>query len=284
MADKEIDSSGISITAHYTGEVWRRYGLSVPFLGTTKGKIAFIAGQPGEWAANLLLGGNNITLLLQRHVIMDHVLERFINEEGFTQVVEIACGLSPRGTLTAQRYPHVNYIEADLPGMASHKRHLLKQAGVLSEHHRVVDIDILTESGSHTLEAVFARELDPSRKTLVITEGLINYFDLSVISGFWQRLAILLKDFPAGVYLTDLYPDFRWHRSVKLVNAFKFALSAVTRSSVNLHFTSEQSIKEGFQHLGFKQTHVHLPESYYGVLDIPIMRTPSLVRVVENRV
>jgi O-methyltransferase involved in polyketide biosynthesis len=284
MAKKEIDSTGISITAYYTGEVWRRYGLSVPFLSPTRGSFFYLANQPAEWAAKLLLGGNNITLLLQRHLILDDILERAINEEGFTQIVEIACGLSPRGTLMTRKYPHIRYIEADLPKMAAHKRYLLDKAGELSSRHTVVDVDILAQESEHSLEAMFARDLDPAQKTLVITEGLVNYFELSVIGGFWQRLADLLKGFPAGIYLSDLYPDFRWHRSVVLVNAFKSILSKVTRSHVNLHFESELAIRNGFLSLGFRETKVHLPESYYGVLDIPIMRTPSLVRVIENRV
>jgi O-methyltransferase involved in polyketide biosynthesis len=184
----------------------------------------------------------------------------------------------------ARRYSQLSYIEADLPQMAAHKRRCLQKAGELSQRHRVIDIDILTQEGDHSLEAVFARELDPTKKTLVITEGLINYFELTTISGFWQRLAQQLKRFPAGIYVSDLYPDFRWHRSVILVHAFKAALSRFTRSHVSLHFESEQAIKVGFQSLGFAKTTVHLPESYYGVLDIPIMRSPSLVRVIENRV
>lgn len=286
MAAKKVDSSGISFTAFYTGEVWRRHDLSVPFLATPQGRIFYTLGQPVETVARWLLGGNNITLLMQRHLILDHLLEKAILEEGFTQVVEIACGLSPRGTLFSKRFAGsgIRYIEADLPGMAARKRKLLADAGELNAYHQVVDLDILTEGGADSLEAVFSQALDPDKKTLVITEGLINYFDLSVIQGFWQRLATLLKRFPEGRYLTDLYMDLQWHRSVKVAKALRSALAVATRSSVNLHFHHEQALKDCFQQSGFSQTIVHLPESYYGVLDIPVMRTPSLVRVVENRV
>jgi O-methyltransferase involved in polyketide biosynthesis len=283
--DTSADSSGISFTAFYTGEVWRRHGLSVPFLASKQGRLLWLAGRPMEWAGLALLGGNNETLLLQRHHIIDHILEKAILEEGFTQIIEIACGLSPRGTIMSRRFAgsDIHYVEADLPGMAGRKRHLLEKAGELNARHRVIDIDILARGTPDALESVFARELDPKRKTLVITEGLINYFDYATIRGFWMRLSSVLKGFPAGIYVSDLYPNFQWHRSVKVANAFKSLLAVATRSSVTLHFESEQAVHEGFAEAGFASTRVHLPESYYGVLDIPVMRAPSLVRVIENR-
>ncbi|MES2918932.1 MAG: class I SAM-dependent methyltransferase [Pseudomonadota bacterium] len=279
------DSSGISFTAFYTGEVWRRHGLSVDFLAQPQGHLLYLAGRPMEMLADAVLGGGNETMLLQRHLIIDHVLERAITQEGYTQVVEIACGLSPRGTLMARRFADhdLHYIEADLPAMAARKRSLLEGAGELDAHHRVVDIDILARDVDHSLEAVFAR-LDPARKTLVITEGLVNYFDHPTITGFWTRLAGVLKGFPAGLYVTDLYPNFQWHRTVRVARAFKSALGLATRSRVTLHFGNEEAIRAGFRDAGFQQAHVHLPESYYGVLPIPVQRTPSFVRVVEGRV
>lgn len=279
------DSSGISFTAFYTGEVWRRHGLSAPFLSQPQGRALYLAGRPFELASKLVFGTNNEILLLQRHHILDHLLEKAILEEGVTQVVEIACGLSPRGTLMMQRFANrgLVYLEADLPGMAARKRELLADAGVSDHRHRVIDLDILKEGAEESLEAVFARELDPTRKTVVITEGLINYFDYDTIHGFWTRLASALKTFPLGIYLTDLYPNFRWHPGVRLANAFKEGLAVATRSRVTLHFDSEQAIVTGFGGAGFSSTRVHLPESWYGVLDIPVSRIPSLVRVVENR-
>ena len=281
----DTDSSGISFTAFYTGEVWRRHGLSTPFLASSQGRALYLAARPVEMLGRALLGTNNEILLLQRHHIIDHVLERAVLDDGFSQIVEIACGLSPRGTIMSRRFAgsDIRYIEADLPGMAARKRQLLERAGELDARHRVIAINILEHDTPDALESVFARELDPARKTLVITEGLINYFDYPTIHGFWTRLAACLKAFPAGTYVTDLYPDYRWHRGVRVARAFKSALALATRSNVTLHFRNEAAIADGFREAGFGATRVHLPESYYGVLDIPVTRTPSLVRVVECR-
>lgn len=276
------DSSGISFTAYYTGATWYQHGLSVEAFNTTQGKAFYYLGQPFEKLSHAIAGFSVQTTLLQRHHIIDYVVKKAIQEQGITQIVEIACGLSPRGVRFCQEFPNLHYIEADLPAMLAHKQRLLAKHRLLSERHRVVGINILEQNTADALPVVFAKELDSTRKTLVITEGLINYFDLATISIFWKNLAIALKQFPAGAYVTDLYPNFTWHPVTKLVNTFVHGLSFATQSSVTLHFKSQQEIESSFKQLGFAQTQVHIPEAYYDHLAIPTQRSASLVRVIEN--
>ena len=276
------DSSGISFTAYYTGEVWRQHGLSSEAFNTTQGKTLYYLGQPFEKFARAVAGFSTQTTLLQRHHMIDEVVRKAITEQGVTQIVEIACGLSPRGVRFCQEFPDLQYVEADLPAMLAHKEKLLAENGLLTANHCVVGINILEENTPDALAVVFERELDPTRKTLVITEGLINYFDYQTISIFWRNLAQVLRQFPAGGYVTDLYPNFQWHPMNRLISTFIHGLAFATKSSVTLHFKSQQAIVEGFSQLGFAKTTVHIPESYYGVLPIPTQRMASLVRVVEN--
>ena len=260
------DSSGISFTAYYTGEVWRQHGLSSDVFNTSQGKTLYYLGQPFEKIARVVAGFSTQTTLLQRHHIIDEVVRKAITEHGVTQIVEIACGLSPRGVRFCQEFPDLYYLEADLPAMLAHKERLLEAHGLLNDKHRVAGINILEKNTPDALSVVFKRELDPTRKTLVITEGLINYFDYQTISIFWQHLAQELKQFPAAAYVTDLYPNFKWHPMNRVINTFIYGLAFATQSSVTLHFNSQQNICDSFQQLGFAKTTVHIPESYYGVL------------------
>lgn len=278
------DTSSISFTAYYTGEVWRRHGLSVPALSSKQGRRLYRLGRPLELLSEWALGVSNEILLLQRHAMIDHVLTTAIEQDGVCQVLEIACGLSPRGTRFCQRYPQLRYVEADLPGMAARKRDLLAQAGELSERHRVTTVNVLDDDGPDALPAVLARELTPGKPVLVITEGLINYFAYDSIQGFWSRLAAALQPFAGSRYVTDLYPNFGWNRHARLFHAFTRVLSIATRSSVTMHFRSPTAVTEGFNAAGFRQVALHVPEAYYGVLTMPVQRVPSLVRVVEARV
>ena len=186
------DTSSISFTALYTGQVWVRNGLSEPFFQTRSGALLYGAMSPMEALGKRVLGGNIRTFLLQRHHLIDARLEALIEQHPDLQVVEIACGLSPRGCRFRQRFPSITYVEADLPDMADRKRRLLAAKGFLSATHRVAPVNILAEDGPDSVAALLDG-LDPARPVAVITEGLINYFSLDTVTPFWGRLAAGLR-------------------------------------------------------------------------------------------
>src|SRR3954451_8128447 len=147
MAGSERSSGAISPTAHYTGETWVKNGLSHPRLATWQGRF-FHATLALPNALSRSLGGPSLDgLLLARHRIIDALLDQLI-QGGVSQVVEAACGMSPRGWRFSERYGDaLTYIEADLPPMARRKREALAQMGSLGEHHRVVELDVLRDGG-----------------------------------------------------------------------------------------------------------------------------------------
>src|ERR671938_1527773 len=145
-------SDAISPTAHYTGHVWSRNGLSHPELATLEGRLMFDALAPAMVASRVLGGPTLEGLLLARHRIIDELLARAIDAGRVSQVIEIACGMSPRGWRFTTRYgDRLTYVEADLPAMAARKRRALERMGSLSERHRVVDVDALVDEGPLSL-------------------------------------------------------------------------------------------------------------------------------------
>ena len=78
--------------------------------------------------------------------------------------------------------------------MIANKRAILAELGGESPHHRTVEIDALVDSGPTSIGAICG-SLDPTRGTAIITEGLINYFDLDNVLGMWRRFAAALKPF-----------------------------------------------------------------------------------------
>ncbi len=96
-------SEAISPTAHYTGHVWTRNALSHSALGTLEGWALFGALEPAM-RLNRAFGGATLeSQLLARHRALDCLLERAIEEGGVSQVIEVACGMSPRGWRFADR-------------------------------------------------------------------------------------------------------------------------------------------------------------------------------------
>ncbi|MFD4250374.1 class I SAM-dependent methyltransferase [Amycolatopsis thermoflava] len=254
-------SETISPTAHYTGFVWVRSGLSDPAFATAEGRVLHGLLRP-LMAASGALGGPTLDgFLLARHRLIDRLLTDAVERDGITQVVEIAAGLSARGWRFTRRHPGLTYLEADLPDMAERKRRTLRGALPAGPGHRVAELDVLDETGLDRLVA----DLDPARGLVIVTEGLVNYFDEPAVRAMWARFARALGRFERGRYLSDLHlatSDFA-------VRAFVRALSAFVRGQVHLHFTGAAEAEAALLAAGFDRAVLHVPPE------------TGLVRVVE---
>ncbi|WP_111497715.1 class I SAM-dependent methyltransferase [Marinobacter bohaiensis] len=280
---RPLDSSGISFTALYTGAVWQHNGLSEDGLTPPAGHTLYNLMTPFEGLSRLVTGGNIRTFLLQRHLIIDQLIHDAIEHRGIGQVLEIACGLSPRGIRLRRRYPHLQVLETDLPAMATRKAAYLATHGFLGEHHQVRPIDIFADGGPLALERVIEDQFDAGRPLLVVTEGLTSYFSLDDISRFWRRLARCLAQRPGSAYLTETYlqPDGKLlGRGLDLLRG---ALGRMTRADVSFHFHDGASAARHLAGLGFDGVQAIDPEAYYGRLPIPESRGTPLVRVLDAR-
>ncbi len=275
------DTSSISFTAHYTGYVWHHYGLSGPAFATTRGRVFYTLLLPFESLARCVIGSDIKTTLLQRHFLIDRELETLIATHPDLQILEIACGLSPRGHRFTQKHRGIHYVEADLPGMVARKQPLLASLHSLSDAHRIVRCNILEKGSDDSLENVIAREFDPKRPLIIITEGLVNYFDLTTISAVWQRMAAALHSFPLAGYITDVYPEVQGHRFAGVIRASNKSLRVVSRSRFTLHFSSDAEAGRHFAGLGFASVTVLNPD--HEKTAAPAAQGGAIVRVISTR-
>ena len=274
-------STNVSPTAHYTGYVWTRHGLSHPAFATTEGRLLFNAARPALAVARRLGGPTLEGLLLSRHRVIDDRLAAAIESGTVTQVIEIAAGLSPRGWRFASRHgSRLRYIEADLPGMAARKRKLLAKIGSTGPGHTVVDIDAFAETGAASLAGI-AAGLDPQQGVAIITEGLINYFPTAAVTGLWSRMASVLSGFPHGLYLSDLHLAGENHGAA--ATAFTRLLSVFVRGRVHLHFANRTTAEAALLAAGFSEARLIRPADL--AEQLPECRDPAarLVRVIEAR-
>jgi O-methyltransferase involved in polyketide biosynthesis len=249
-----FSSDRIGPTAHYTGYVWARNGLSHPELETIEGRILFDSLQPAMIASRLAGGPTLEAYLLARHRAIDALLDSAIERGEVGQVVEVACGLSPRGWRFARRYgQNIVYVEADLPEMAARKRRALERMDSLGEHHRVREVDALrADDGPGTLAAI-AAELDPDRGLAIITEGLLGYISTDAVDGIWRRFARTLSRFPLGRYISDLHLGGSVTAEVRV---FRLLLSAFVRGRVYLHFSDAREAEAALASAGFASAEV----------------------------
>src|SRR5690554_183585 len=80
------DTSRISISAHYTGYVWYKNGLSDPRYVTPLGRLSNVLFSPVNGLLKVMAGAHIDTFLLQRHLMLDHLLCQLIENEGGEQV------------------------------------------------------------------------------------------------------------------------------------------------------------------------------------------------------
>jgi O-methyltransferase involved in polyketide biosynthesis len=226
----------ISPTAHYTGYVWYAHGHSHEAFATREGRLMYHALRAPNAIAERVKLPTLEGMLLARHRLIDLRLALAIETGSIGQIVEVAAGLSPRGWRFRNRYgDRITYVEADLPGMLAHKRRVLARVGGETEHHRTMEIDALIDQGPTSIAGVLAT-LDPEVGTAIITEGLVNYFDMPTLLGMWKRFASGLRRFPSNLYLSDLI--LREGNAGPFVTGFSWLLSAFVRGKVHMHFDS----------------------------------------------
>lgn len=271
-------SGAVSPTAHYTGETWVRNGLSHPQLATWQGRVLH-RGLVLPLAASKTLGGPTLDgLLLARHRIIDSILGDLIRG-GISQVVEVACGMSPRGwRLTEQFGERLTYVEADLPGMAKRKRDALARMESLTDRHRVVGLDVLQEGGPDSLEALL-ETLDPAEGLVIVTEGLLSYLDDETVDALWARLATALGRFDKGVYLSDL----RFARQDRGLpeRTFDIILGAFVRAKVHAYRGDEAAAEAALRSAGFEEAKLHRGDEHPAAADARSDPGAGVVCVVE---
>jgi len=272
------ESGAISPTAHYTGETWVRNGLSHPQLATWQGRMLH-RGFALPLAASRTLGGPTLDgLLLARHRIIDSILDDLIRG-GVSQVIEVACGMSPRGwRFTEQFGERLTYVEADLPGMAQRKRDALARMESLTDRHRVADLDVLQEGGPGSLEAL-VQTLDPAEGLVIVTEGLLTYLDDGTVDALWTRLATALRRFDKGVYLSDL--RFAKQDRGLPERAFDVILGAFVRGKVHPYRGDEATAEAALRSAGFEEARLHRGDKHPAAADIRSDLGAGVVCIVE---
>lgn len=276
------DNRRITPTAHYTGFVWYRNGLSHPAFKSRRGWLLYSALQPVNAASGVAGGPVLEDLLVARHRVIDHLLTRAIESGRVSQVVELGAGLSPRGWRFAERYAArgLRYIEGDLPAVTERKRQLVQRAGLQQGNHRVIDVDAAAEHGVRSLGDVCKRHLDPELGTAIITEGLLSCLAPWAARSLFARIGATLGRYPAGLFLSDLLlrdelgamPGARLMRTV---------LQLVGRGPVHMHFAGTQEASEVLHGAGFDRVLLHRASDFAENLVLEDERRTACVRVVE---
>ncbi|HZP12949.1 MAG TPA: class I SAM-dependent methyltransferase [Nevskiaceae bacterium] len=276
------ESENVSPTAYATGAFWYRHGLSHKGLLLPQSARAGRSFSVLRGLVRLFGGGSFTALMLARHKGIDAVLARAIDAGKVGQVVELAAGLSPRGWRFTQKYgDRIEYVETDLPKMVALKERLLAKSKLHGPRHRVVAVNALSDSGPDSLAAL-AATLDPGKGLAIVTEGLMSYLDPDAARGVWQRIAEVLKRFPHGVYLSDMYLRRDRHGLGALL--FRAAIQRAVRGRMFVHFETPDEAVAKLTAAGFASVTLHEPRTIPETRELGETRGGDRVRVLEATV
>jgi methyltransferase (TIGR00027 family) len=151
-----------------------------------------LAGERGEQIVRGMPKGAAFSWsMVVRTVVLDEFIMRAVERDGADTVLNLAAGLDAR-PYRLKLPPALKWIEVDLPEILDYKTETLAGERAVCEHE-VVKLDL---SDREARRELFARVGAQSKRTLVITEGLLVYLTPEAV----------------GALADDLHaqPSFRW--------------------------------------------------------------------------
>ncbi len=110
--------------------------------------------------------------IVVRTQVLDELILKAVEEEGFDTVLNLAAGLDTRPYRLALP-PTVRWVEVDLPDMIDYKRAILKEAKCFCR----LEWHALDLADGEARRALFTKVGAAADKVLVLTEGLLVYLD-----------------------------------------------------------------------------------------------------------
>lgn len=194
----DTDKNNIPVSAMYTSATWSWGKLPCAELVLPEGAKLLFRVVNAYMRFYRWLNPQKFSLqhtLLHRHTAINQLLKN----AGCAQVIEIAAGFSPRGSMVSAD-PAIQYFEVDMPEVVAHKR---AQLQTTSEGAKVLARD------NFSLRAGDVTELDflqfPQQRSFVITEGLMMYFKRDEQLRIWRNIAQHIARC-GGEYVFDYIP------------------------------------------------------------------------------
>ena len=273
-AASEWDS--ISITAHYTAQVWARLHLPWAWrFDTRTGRIFYAAAAPLMGLAARAGLTTPHEFLVQRHRIIDALMER----RAPAQLLDLAGGLSPRCLAFAHKHGRPG-IDVDLERMIQLKAALAGPAGLPSTYRQAPLDLIASQDYAADLGAALAR-VNP---TVVITEGILPYFSIEQQQHVFARIAALLRCCGGGTYLTDVHHQRETDRLGRFATVFRWGLHLIARSPLHPMIPDEATGRLLLAQAGFDAVTVHDPRQWQQELDLPLRPLGAGLAIYEARV
>lgn len=198
MQAVDTNKDNIPVSALYTSATWHWGKLPCSDLVMPDGAKSLFRAVNIYMVLYRWLNPRKFSLqhtLLHRHT----AINRLLANAGCPQVIEIAAGFSPRGSMVSED-SSVQYVEVDLPDVVELKKKQLQNS---AEGRRVLARKNFTLQPGDVTQLDFSAFLQQS--SFVITEGLMMYFTRAQQLSIWRNIAHHIHAC-GGEYVFDYIP------------------------------------------------------------------------------
>lgn len=265
----------VAPTAHYTAQIWVRDHLPwAHVFDTPLGRAMYSATLPAFELASRAGFTTPMAFCVQRHRVIDALIDALRP----AQVVELGGGLSPRCLALAHKLG-IPAVDVDLPAMVRAKAERIGDLG--PDGYRLVAMDLLETPDYVAGLGASLRALSP---TVVVTEGVLSYFDDAQRRRVFEQVAGLLRRCGGGVYLTDVHHEEAVMRLGPVAALFRRALHRVSGTPQQAFIHDFAAGKAMLLQAGFDAVRGHLPVEYRDALALPTRNLDSGLTIYEATV
>ncbi len=196
-ARKSRDTYGLGATSGQRGaEILAGFRAEHSPSPETKALSKFAGSMVSRLIERFLMDKSVLNYTLSRPMLINKLVERVLPDPAGKVFVDIASGFAPRGWRMATRYPSLQVIEVDLPGVVEEKQKRLRSGrniGIPPNMHFMTG-----DLGVTPLTTV----MNGRKADVIVAEGLLGYLHYEAIQQFCPTVFDSLN--PGGVFISDI--------------------------------------------------------------------------------
>ena len=177
------------------------------------------------------------------------LINKLLEKQNITQVLELASGYSSRGLVYSNK--GYKYVEMDLEKVSNNKKRLIDELFNTNDNLKIVSGNALNYNDYIKCDEYF----DSDKELTIINEGLLRYLTFEEKKIVGENIYRLLEKH-GGVWITsDVTPKRFIEKQDPTIN--KDINNITSRNDINDRFEDENHIRSFYKEIGFNNIEIH---------------------------
>lgn len=180
------------------------------------------------------------------------LINKLLEKQNITQVLELASGYSSRGLVYSNK--GYKYVEMDLEEVSNNKKRLIDELFKINNNLKIISGNALNYNDYVKCNEYF----DKDKEIVIINEGLLRYLTFEEKKIVGENIYKLLKKY-GGVWITsDVTPKRFIETQDKQNPTINNDINNITsRNNLNDRFVDENHIRSFYNEIGFNNIEIH---------------------------